>query len=312
VLTGRDDGRLLHARITRRTSLQALVLAATGGFASASVAANAELRVITSDASEVTRQILQAITRRVRGAVSDSDARALAQRRGPGVYASLGPAALQAGLDANLGGPLLSLFTSNEVYTRLLAGAASTQRQQTGAIFAEASPQSQMELIRALYERKVAVAVLLSESTANQETIIRRAARANDLDIEVQLVNQGESAVRALTRLRSAAVLLTVPDRDLYTAESLRDILESTYRRGQAVIGFTPSLVTAGTLAAAYASIEDTVAYAAELVAAISNGQPPEPRYPHYWRVAVNDTVARSLNLVVAERVRGLGSPPPP
>ncbi len=311
MLTGWDD-RWLHAPITRRKSLQALVLAATEGFASVLVAANAELRVITSGGNEATRQILEVMARRLRGFVSDSDPRALAQRRGPAVYVSLGPAALQAGLGVSLGGPLLSLFTSNEVYTRLVKASGSSLRQQTGAIFAEASPESQMELIRALYTRKVDVAVLLSESTANQEASIRRAARANDLDIEVQFVSQGESAVRALTRVRSATVLLTVPDRDLYTAESLRDILESTYRRGQAVIGFTPSLVTAGTLAAAYAGIDDTVAHAAELVTAMAGGQPPEPRYPLYWRVAVNDTVARSLNLVVADRVRGLGNPPPP
>lgn len=311
MLTGCDD-RWLHAPINRRKSLQALVLAAAEGFASVSVAANAELRVITSGGNEATRQILEVMARRLRGFVSDSDARALAQRRGPAVYVSLGPAALQAGLGVSLGGPLLSLFTSNEVYTRLVTAASSSSRQQTGAIFAEASPESQMELIRALYTRKVDVAVLLSESTANQEASIRRAARVNDLDIEVQFVNQGESAVRALTRVGSATVLLTVPDRDLYTAESLRNILESTYRRGQAVIGFTPSLVTAGTLAAAYASIDDTVAHAAELIAAMAAGQPPEPRYPLYWRVAVNDTVARSLNLVVADRVRGLGNPPPP
>lgn len=306
------DDRWLHAPITRRKSLQALVLAATEGFASVLVAANAELRVITSGENEATRQILEVMARRLRGFVSDSDARALAQRRGPAVYVSLGPAALQAGLGVSLGGPLLSLFTSNEVYTRLVTVSGSSLRQQTGAIFAEASPQSQMELIRAIYTRKVDVAVLLSESTANQEASIRRAARANDLDIDVQFVSQGESAVRALTRVRSATVLLTVPDRDLYTAESLRDILESTYRRGQAVIGFTPSLVTAGTLAAAYASIDDTVAHAAELVTAMTGGQPLEPRYPLYWRVAINDTVARSLNLVVADRVRGLGNPPPP
>ena len=241
----------------------------------------------------------------------DNDPRALAQRKGSGIYLTLGPAALQAAIEVNLGGPLLSLFTSNEVYTRLLAGASTSTRQAAGAIFAEASPLSQMALIRALYSRRVSVGVLLSESTANQEAQLRRAARSNDLDIEVQFVSSGENVVRALNRLRAATVLLTIPDHDLYTAESLRNILESTYRHGQGVIGFTPSLVAAGTLAAAYASIDDTVAHAAEIVSAMASGQPSESRYPLYWRVAVNDTVARSLNLVVNGAVRGLGNLPP-
>lgn len=302
-----------NAPTTRRDGLRYFLAAALGPFVTGSEGATAELRVVTGGSNnDSTRQILEALNRRLPGFVSDVDPRALAQRRGAGVYLSLGPAALEASLAAPLGGPLLSLFTSNETYTRLLAATAPpASRQPVGAIYAEASPQNQMGLIRALYARRVAVGVLLSESTANQESVLRRAARGNDLDIEVQLVRQGESAVRALNRFSAANVLLTIPDREIYTADSLRNILESTYRRGQGVIGFTPSLVAAGTLAAAYAGIDDTVAHAAELVPGLANGQAPEARYPLYWRVAINDTVARSLNLVVSSTVRSLGNVPP-
>ena len=169
-----------------------------------------------------------------------------------------------------------------------------------------------MMLIRALYARRVGVGVLLTESTAAQETELRRAARSADLDIDVQFVERGENAVRALTRVASSTVLLAVPDRDLYTVDNLRNLLESTYRRGQGVIGFSASLVNAGTLAAAYSSIDDTVAQVGEVAATMAAGRLPDPQYPRYWRVAVNDSVARSLNVVVSDAARRLGNFPPP
>ena len=63
-------------------------------------------------------------------------------------------------------------------------------------------------------------------------------------------------------------------------------------------------------LAAAYAPVDDVVAQAAELLAELEAGRLPPPRYPAYWQVAVNDHVARSLNIVISPSVRALGERP--
>ena len=116
--------------------------------------------------------------------------------------------------------------------------------------------------------------------------------------------------MRELNRLTAADVLLAVPDTGIFSPDNFRDILESTYRRGQPVVCYSQGMVTAGCLAAAYASVEDIAAQAAETVAQVDAGRVPPPRYPAYWRVAVNDSVARSLNIVIGEHVRGLGERP--
>lgn len=295
---------------SRRAALGAA--AALGLFARGAFAAGSELRVVTSDMGAVSRQILEVIGRRHPGYLSSANPRLLAQRPGPAIYVAVGPVALQSTLEAELGGaPLISTFVSNEVYTRYV-GAVPKRPRVVTAIFAEASPINQMALIRSIYTRRVTVGVLLTESTANQEQLVQRAARANDLDIEVRLVGRYENVVRVLASLTSISVLLCVPDRDLYTADNLRGILESTYRRNQAVIGFSTSLVAAGTLAAAYSTIDDTIAQLEDVINALLTGRATPPTYPSYWRTAVNDTVARSLNLVVSDATRTLGEPSPP
>jgi hypothetical protein len=106
-------------------------------------------------------------------------------------------------------------------------------------------------------------------------------------------------------------VLLAVPDPELYNAQVARALLESTYRRRQGVIGFSKAMVSAGTLGAAYASIEDVVAHLDEVVEALFAGRAIESQYPQYWRVAINDSVARSLDLIVDASARSLGNFPP-
>ena len=306
--------RLLPTRPPdRRAVLRALAAMALAGAPAlrAAAAGGAELRVVTSALGEATNQIVAALTRRFPGAQVSEDIKALIARGGPAVYLAVGPAALEAALNADVAGPLVSAFVSSPAYLRLIAAAAPRRTRPVTAVFAEAAPAAQMQLIRRLYRRKVVVGVLLSASTRNLQPLIERAAAAADLAVSFEVVEPGASPVRALSALTSASVLLAVPDPELYNAQVARAVLESTYRRRQGVIGFSKAMVGAGTLAAAYTSIDDVVAQLGEMLEALLAGQPTaEPQYPLYWRVAINDTVARSLDVVIDAAVRGLGNFP--
>lgn len=297
----------------RRAVLQALAaLSALAGSASwrSAAAAGAELRVVTSALGDATNQIVAALSKRLPGAQVSDDLKALVARGGPAVYLAVGPAALEAALNADVTGPLVSAFVSSAAYLRLVAAAPRRTRPVT-AVFAEAAPAAQMQLIRRLYRRKVVVGVLLGPSTRNLQPLIERAASSAELAVSFEVVEPGASPVRALAALTSASVLLAVPDPELYNAQVARAVLESTYRRRQGVIGFSKAMVGAGTLAAAYATIDDVVAQLGEMLDALLAGQAvAEPQYPVYWRVAINDTVARSLDVVIDPAVRGLGNFP--
>jgi ABC-type uncharacterized transport system substrate-binding protein len=169
-----------------------------------------------------------------------------------------------------------------------------------------------MQLIAALFERRVTVGVLLTEASAHLEKPLRQAAQNAGLDIQLSQATGGQDAVRAINTLNAAQVLLAVPDGRLYTPDTLRAVLESTYRRGLPVIGFSTATVTAGTLACAHADLDDIAADLIELIDSLpASGTPlPEARYPRYWRVAINDNVARSLGLTVSDKVRSLGVRP--
>jgi ABC-type uncharacterized transport system substrate-binding protein len=273
-------------------------------------AAGMELRILTSASNDATTQIVAALTRRFPSAQATEDVHLFAARGGQAIYLAIGPAALQAALGAELSGPVVSAFVSSEAYQRIVAAAPAQRGRSLTGIFAEAAPAAQMQLIRRLYRRKVVVGVLLSPSTRHLKPLIERAASDADLTAACVVVDPGTSPVRALSALTSASVLLAVPDPELYNAEVARAILESTYRRRQGVIGFSKAMVSAGTLGAAYATIEDVVAQLGDVVDALLAGQRVDAQYPLYWRVAINESVARSLDVIVDASARSLGNFP--
>jgi putative ABC transport system substrate-binding protein len=281
----------------------------------ASAAGGRELHVLGADDSPVNRQIVLALKARLTIPVIEVDVHSAETRQGGALHVALGPQALKQALAADIKSPLLSLFTSSQTYRQLVAqgGAALRDRGLVSAIYAEAPPLAQLQLIGALFERRVNVGVLLSEASGHLERPLQQAAAQVGIDLMLERVNASSDVVRALSRFTGLHALLMVPDSTLYTADSLRAMLESTYRRRLPVIGFSPATVSAGTLAAAHAGIDDVVADLADVMeawAAQTSSALPDPRFPRYWRVAVNESVARSLGVPISDKVRQLGRAP--
>jgi ABC-type uncharacterized transport system substrate-binding protein len=103
-----------------------------------------------------------------------------------------------------------------------------------------------------------------------------------------------------------------LPDAGIYNTENFRNILLSTYRHKQGVIGFSSDMVRAGALATTYSEIEDINAQVAEIAAAyVSGGELAPPQFPHYFRTIVNEGVARSLDITVVDAARNFARPAP-
>lgn len=278
-----------------------------------------ELRVLTAGEPASQRMVLQALRQHFSVVLADSDplqlldaGKAASAPANPPAspLVTIGPIALRRALDAGVRSPLVAVFASSQACIKLI-GEGPRERVAATAIYADAPPLAQLQLVSHLFERRVTAGVLLSESSAYLERPLRHAATQAGVDLLLEYAAPGSDAVRSLNRLAGAHLLLAVPDSSLYTADTLRSVLESTYRRGLPVIGFSAATVAAGTLAAAYPDIDDVVSDLADLLDTLGSGSLPEPRYPNYWRVGVNGKVARSLGIAVSDKVLALGSRPP-
>lgn len=269
------------------------------------------VQIIAADEGEGTKRIADALHKQFPAAQDGNPEAGPAERKKNSVYLSIGPAALRSVLAQPVNGYVVSLFTSSQAYKDIMEKAPESQRAKVTAIYAEPAPIDQLRLIAAIYRKRVTVAVLLSEKNAYLLPALRRAAAQTNIELLIEHVVDSDGLNRSLDRVATGSVLLALPDTTIYNPENVRNILITTYRRGQLVVGFSAAFVKAGSVATTYSSIEDIVAQTEEVVAEISASErPPEPQFPKYFDVLVNESVARSLNVVIDEGVRSLSRKP--
>ena len=267
-----------------------------------------EIRIVTADRTEVHERAAESLLKVFPNATRTPDLRS-AKRKGA-IYLAVGPNALRSLMATpDLEGIVLSLLTSSLVYRSVTETKMS--RVTVSGVFADPAPATQLKLIWLLNKRSVRTAVLYSAKSEYLLPTLRKAASDLNMALSVERVESAEDINRALNKVAGAAALLAVPDGSIYNADNIRNILITTYRSDQYLIGFSPSMVQVGSLATSQSSMSDTAEQLRELVAEIeTTGTAPEPQFPKYFDVLINDAVARSLNVVVDEAVRGFSRRP--
>jgi hypothetical protein len=252
--------------------------------------------IVTGDDSAQTRRIADDLYKRL-VPLSAMFRTELAQRRRM-VYIAIGPVALRDVAGRKDDSVVISAFTSSQVWRAIAAGATPARAAAMTAVYAEPAPADQLRLAALLYRRNVTVAAILGADTGYLKPVLHGIATVEELA-------PGDDINRVLNRIAPKEVLLAMPDSAVYNAENIRNILLSTYRHKQGVIGFSADMVKAGALASTYSGIEDINAQVAELAEAfVTSGELPPPQFPRYFSTIVNEGVARSLDIDVGDAAR--------
>ena len=301
--------------MARRLLLGSLfVMAATSANASKPqpAAQGFRFQIIPGDDSAITRRIAEDLYKRLLPTFAGFRTE-LAQRRRM-LYVAIGPNALREVAARRCDCVVISAFTSSQVYRAIVGKLAPLHAAAITAVYAEPAPADQLRLAALLYRRPVRVAALLGADTAFlkpalalEKVAVLEAGEGADTDTDIN---------QLLNRIAQTDVLLALPDSAVYNVENFRNILLSTYRHKQGVIGFSADMVKAGALGTTYSEIEDINTQVAEIAAAyVAGGQLPPPQFPRYFHTIVNEGVARSLDVTVDDAARHftrLPHPAPP
>ena len=267
------------------------------------------VELVTSDNSDNTKDIVKEfLTKFPQARVSSHSAPHKASDRSV-IYVAIGPAALRGLISQRVQGVVVGTFTSSPVHHGIVSAKSDANTGPITAVYAEPAPAVQLHLAVNAFSPEVKVGVLLSERTKFLEPVLKAAAQRAGVRIDLAYVGPSEELGEALRDLSGVKVILAVPDGDIYNSVTIRSILIRTYRRDQLLIGFSPAMVKAGALISAYSGVGDMVAHVAEVVAGIeSTGRIPEPQFPRYYSVVINEAVARSQNVVIDDDLKRLSS----
>lgn len=303
-------------RVARRISIVVIFLTLT--FAVEIVKAERHdnqrynFQIVTTDDTDATKKIVEDLRKRFSSAQVNSDPNNHRSKAKNTVYIAIGPSAFRQLLSQGRDGVIVSAFTSSQAYHAILEGMPETPKVSVTAIYAEPSPLLQLRLVSMLLKKPVKVAVILSNKTSYLQPMLQRMASQAKTELSIENFSSTDTLNSVLNRLTDVSVILATPDSTIYNAENIRNILVTTYRRNQSVIGFSAGFVKAGALASTYSDIEDINVQLDELIAEYeASGKLAEPQFPKYFSTTINEDVARSLNIIVDESTKKFSRKPP-
>lgn len=215
------------------------------------------------------------------------------------IYIAAGPRALRGLIELKSEVPILGVLITKSAYLSVIGTAESVRSpNELSAIFADPDPTVQVKLIRLLFPKNASVGVLLGPETSSLAAEIEQAGHTYGVDIRIEKIAERQQVFDALSRLASAKVVLALPDSVIYNKDTLRNILITTYRRGQALIGYSPGMIVAGALATTACAITALANDTSHVVASYSHVKRlPSPRYCQDYGVFLNEQVSESLDI---------------
>jgi ABC-type uncharacterized transport system substrate-binding protein len=194
--------------------------------------------------------------------------------------------------------PVLNVFVPRTGYEKLQIAAAAV----SSAIYMDQPLERQLALLSVALPEAKGIGILYATRPAELESL-RKLATENQFTLHVQHIDQQHSLASALTELLEVSeVLFVLPDAEVYSSDTIRNILLETYRKRVPMIGISQSYVRAGALCAVYSTPQQIAKQTAEVIQYfLVSSQLPASQYPKEFEVSVNTQVARSLGLSIKD-----------
>jgi ABC-type uncharacterized transport system substrate-binding protein len=192
---------------------------------------------------------------------------------------------------------LLHTIIPESVYLTLAREAGSCPRQS--AIFIDQPLARQAALAQALFPEAARYGILLGPTSAHRQPEIDAIRLPGPRQFVIRHVSSEANIARASDALlQEVDLMLAVNDPLVLNRENAKWLLYSAYQHRLPVIGFSQAYVNAGASGAVFSEPEQLAEQAAGIAAQYlsrATGCLPAAGFPTRFRVAVNESVCRSL-----------------
>ena len=200
--------------------------------------------------------------------------------------------------------PVLAVLIARVSYEQLYgAGGAAARRRPMSAIYLDQPASRHFQLLRAALPQARSVGVLFGAGSVSSPAELSAAASASGFELRTASLGASADLFPSLQELLPEVdALLLLPDPRVVNRASLQNLMLATYRQRVPVLGYSQSLVEAGSLLAVYSSPQQIGRQAAETILRMLSGRGwelPPPAYPKYFTVRTNSYVGRALDIAL-------------
>lgn len=192
--------------------------------------------------------------------------------------------------------PVLYALIPRSTYDDL----TSSGKKNRTAIYLDQPITRQLHLAQIIRQDPKIGVLLGKDSLGFEASLVQHAEQEKTSVLQEVIESPDELGPKLQNLLKRVDLLLTLPDKVVFSKNSAFKILLSSYHNGVPVIGFSSAYVKAGALASVHSSPADIGKQIADFYMdhmMKSVKRLPPPSYPKYFQVSVNRQVARSLDI---------------
>jgi putative tryptophan/tyrosine transport system substrate-binding protein len=218
----------------------------------------------------------------------------------PKLIVALGSQAASVLAKTELRVPVLCTLLPRASFERALLAAGRKPSPQFSAIYLDQPLTRQIELIRQALPSARKLGVLWGPDSTSQASVLRALSQSRGLELVEAMVGPDMPLFPSLQKvLDGADALLAVADPVVYNSNSIQNILLTSFRAKVPLVAFSPAYVRAGALLALHVTPAQIGRQAGVLARGVLQGRslPALPVYSQDFSVAINEHVARSMNL---------------
>ncbi|MBI3480260.1 MAG: hypothetical protein HY016_07890 [Nitrosomonadales bacterium] len=196
--------------------------------------------------------------------------------------------------------PVLAVMVPQFGFEKLLAQIPTRKKTHTfSAVYLDQPWARRIDFLRAMLPDLRKIGLLYSPEAHLDVPRLRQVIAHRGSSLVAQPVeSSAELFAKLESVLTSSDALLAVPDGVIYSSSTIRNILLTSYRHRIPLIGLSQAYVNAGALGAVFSTPEQLAAQAGAVVISYERtGQLPEPQFPVNYSIALNQQVARSLEI---------------
>lgn len=226
----------------------------------------------------------------------------LAQSGGARVTVALGSGAAAALANVSIKAPVLNALLPRASFERVVHAAGRKSSAHFNALFLDQPLPRQLALMRLALPKAQRLGVLWGPDSWLRAATLQRLTRLQGWTLqEARVTNSRDLPASLLSVLDACDVLLALADPLVYNSNSLQNILMTSIRADVPMVAFSPAYVRAGALLAIYSTPQQVGAQAAKWVldALAQRPLPAQALEPDDFEIAVNEPVARNLNLKI-------------
>ncbi len=213
----------------------------------------------------------------------------------PSLTVAIGTPALEKAL-VEASSPILSLLVPRSTYERLASG-----KSRVSALYLDQPLTRQLQLLKLALPGLKKAGVPLGPVSRESRKSLGSAVRDSGVLVDSPLIDRSSDLYSALTELAvDSQAFILLPDPLVAQRSNLQNFFLHTYRLKKPVLAYSAPLAKTGAVLALFATPTQMGEEAADWIRqSWMDGvfRLGEPRYPERFSIAINRTVARSLDI---------------